>query len=151
MAQPRTRKRSASPTEFGARASFLHDFFVKLCRQSHRPAPKKGLGKRCDRQTDRQTDRIRPIWSSSGVVFWTAKSQIPVADASKICPENNTPNSLRNPVNGHLRLASVVALSSSGACALRRKKIPTKKLQKDDFEIEKKTKAPTFCVFLEKI
>ncbi len=49
-------------------------------------------------------------------MFWTAKSQIPLADASKTCPENDTPNSLGNPVNGHLRLASVVALSSSGAC-----------------------------------
>ena len=67
--------------------------------------------------TNKSTDRIGPIWSSSGTVFWTAKSQIPLADASKRCPENNTPNSLRNPVNGHLRLASVVAaLSSSGAC-----------------------------------
>ena len=34
----------------------------------------------------------------------------------KTCPKHNTPISLRNPVNGHLRLASVVALSSSGAC-----------------------------------
>ena len=66
-----------------------------------------------------QTDRIGPIWSSSGTVFWTAKSQIPVADTPKRCPENNTPNSLRNPVNGHLRLASVVALSSSGACGAK--------------------------------
>ena len=52
-------------------------------------------------------------------MFWTAKSQIPVADTPKRCPENNTPNSLRNPVNGHLRLASVVALSSSGACGAK--------------------------------
>ena len=65
-----------------------------------------------DRHTDRQIDRIGPILSSSGTVFEPAKSPIPVADASKRCPENNTPNSLRNPVNGHLRLASVVALSS---------------------------------------
>ena len=63
-----------------------------------------------------QTDRIGPILSSSGTVFGPAKSQLPLADVSKRCPENNTPNSLRNPVNGHLRLASVVALSSSGAC-----------------------------------
>ena len=67
------------------------------------------------RQTNRQTDKIGPIWSSSGVAFWATKSQIPLADAPKRCPENNTPNSLRNPVKGHLRLASVVALSSSGA------------------------------------
>ena len=71
---------------------------------------------RDSKQTDRHTDRIGPILSSSGGVFGPAKSQIPLADASKRCPENNTPNSLRNPVNGHLRLASVVALSSSGAC-----------------------------------
>ena len=78
----------------------------------HRLAPKKGLGKQCNRETD----RIGLILSSSGAVFGSAKSQIPLADASKRCPENNTPNSRRNPVNGHLRLASVVALSSSGAC-----------------------------------
>ena len=67
-------------------------------------------------QTDTQTDKIGPILSSSGPVFWTVKTQIPVANASKTCPENNTPISLRNPVKGHLRLASVVALSSNGAC-----------------------------------
>ena len=69
-----------------------------------------------NKERKKETDRIGPILSSSGVVFGPAKRQIPLADASKRCPENNTPNSLRNPVNGHLRLASVVALSSSGAC-----------------------------------
>ena len=94
--------------------------FLKTELYVHRPAPKKGLGKRCDKHTHKhQTDRIGPIRRSSGVVFWTAKSPIPLADASKRCPENNTPNSLRNPVNGHLRLASVVALSSSGACGAK--------------------------------
>ena len=78
--------------------------------------------------TNKHTDRIRPIQSSSGTVFWTAKSQIPLADASKTCPENNTPNSLRNPVNGHLRLASVVALSSSGACGAIKYMSPVLKL-----------------------
>ena len=52
----------------------------------------------------------------TGVVFWTAKTQIPFAKTSKTCPQNMTRNSLKNPVKGHLRLASVVALSSSGAC-----------------------------------
>ena len=78
-----------------------------------------------DRQTDKERDRIGPIQSSSGTVFGSAKSQIPLADASKRCSENNIPNSLRIPVNsleptpivnGHLRLPSVVALSSNGAC-----------------------------------
>ena len=95
---------------------FLSDSFLKTELYVHRPAPKRRSENAGDRQTNKHTDRSGLILSSSGVVFWTAKSQIPVADASKRCPENNTPNSLRNPVNGHLRLASVVALSSSGAC-----------------------------------
>ena len=33
--------------------------------------------------------------------------------------QNMTRNSLKNPVKGHLRLASVVALSSNGACGRR--------------------------------
>ena len=91
-------------------------FFSKQEVYVHRHAPKKAPKKRPRRQTHRQTDKIGPIWSSSGVVFWAVKSQIPFADAPKRGPENNTPNSLKNPVKGHLRLASVVALSSSGAC-----------------------------------
>ena len=39
-------------------------------------------------QTRTPTDRIGPIESISGTVFWTAKSQIPLADASKSCPQN---------------------------------------------------------------
>ena len=69
--------------------------------------------------SDRQTDRIGPISSSSGVVFWTAKTQIPFAKTSKTCPQNKTRNSLKNPVKGHLRLASVVSLSSNGACGAK--------------------------------
>ena len=34
-----------------------------------------------------QTDRIQPIPSSSEDVFWTVKTQIPVAKASKTCPQ----------------------------------------------------------------
>ena len=66
---------------------FLSDYFLKNELYVHRPAPKKGPGKRCDRQTDKQTDRIGPILSSSGTVFGPAKSQIPLADASKGVPK----------------------------------------------------------------
>ena len=51
-------------------------------------ALEKGAAKKVF-QDDKQTDRIWPILSSSGDVFWTAKSQIPVADASKTCPQND--------------------------------------------------------------
>ena len=96
---------------------FWGDLFSEITNEFCPESVQKRACKKLNKQTKiTQTDRIRPIRSSSGVVFWTAKSQIPVADASKMCPENNTPNSLRNPVNGHLRLASVVALSSNGAC-----------------------------------
>merc|ERR1711960_27549 len=92
---------------------------------SSQKSSKKGLQKKCDRHqtdrqtSDRQTDRIGPISSSSGVVFWTAKTQIPFAKTSKTCPQNRTRNSLKNPVKGHLRLASVVSLSSNGACGAK--------------------------------
>ena len=95
---------------------FLSDLFSENRNGFCPKSVQKVRCKKWNKQTDTQTDRIGPILSSSGTVFGSAKSQIPLADASKRCPENNTPNSLRNPVNGHLRLASVVALSSSGAC-----------------------------------
>ena len=64
----------------------------------------------------RQTDRIGPIRSSSGTMFWTAKTQIPLADGSETHPQNDLRFPVRIPFKEHLRLASVVALSSSGAC-----------------------------------
>ena len=43
-----------------------------------------------DTQTaNKQTDRIQPIPSNSEDVFWTVKTQIPVAKASKTCPQND--------------------------------------------------------------
>ena len=77
----------------------LVEFFIKII--------KKGAAKKLwqtdtqtDTQTDRQTDRIGPISSSSGVVFWTAKTQIPFAKTSKTCPENKTRNSLNQCATG---------------------------------------------------
>ena len=96
---------------------FLSDFFVKKQMNSSQKPSKKWLQKKCD--IKHQTDRIWPILSISGVVFWTAKTQIPFAKTSKTCPQNMTRNSLKNPVKGHLRLASVVALSSNGACGAK--------------------------------
>ena len=49
-------------------------------------------------------------------MFWTAKTQIPVANTSKRCPLKPSLNPAKIPVKEHLRLASVVELSSSGAC-----------------------------------
>ena len=76
----------------------------------------KAACKKLNRVTNRQTDRIQPISSSAVAMFWTVHTQIPFANASKTCPQNDP----RIPVNisfkEHLRLASVVALSSSGAC-----------------------------------
>ena len=49
-------------------------------------------------------------------MFWTVKTQIPVANASKTCPQNDPRIPVNIPFKEHLWLASVVALSSSGAC-----------------------------------
>ena len=62
------------------------------------------------------TDRIQPISSSAVAMFWTVHTQIPFANASKTCPQNDPRIPVNIPVKEHLRLASVVALSSSGAC-----------------------------------
>ena len=80
----------------------------------------KAACKKLNKQTDNtQTDRIRPILSCSGDVFWTVKTQIPVAKRSKTCPQNNTRIPVNIPFKEHLRLASVVALSSNGACGAK--------------------------------
>ena len=72
-----------------ARTRFSSALFMKLQLNSCSNWSKKRPEKGANTQTNTQTDRLRPIRSSSGVVFWTAKSQIPVADASKTCPQND--------------------------------------------------------------
>ena len=56
------------------------EFFIKII--------KKGGDKKSE-HARRQTDRIRPISSSAVAMFWTVKTQIPVANASKTCPQND--------------------------------------------------------------
>ena len=61
----------------------FHEITNEFCSESvQKPACKK-LNKQHART---QTDRIEPILSSSADVFWTVKTQIPVAKASKTCP-----------------------------------------------------------------
>ena len=91
---------------------------VSVQNRSKKCAAKSGT----NRHTHTQTDRIGPIQSSSGAVFWTAKSQIPLADASKTCPQNGLRIPVSIPFKEHLRLASVVALSSSGACGAKKQR-----------------------------
>ena len=67
---------------------FLSVFFLKSQMNSSQKSSKKGLTKKKNRQTDKQTEEIRPIWSSTRTVFWTAKCQILVAKPLKRCPEN---------------------------------------------------------------
>ena len=59
-------------------------------------------------------------------MFWTAKPQIPLADGSKPLPQNDLLIPVNIPFKEHLRLASVVALSSSGACGAIKIKSPKK-------------------------
>ena len=54
-------------------SEIVDEFLLKLVQ--------KAACKKLDRQTDTQTDRSGPILSSSGVVFWTVKTQIPFAKA----------------------------------------------------------------------
>ena len=63
----------------------FHEITNEFCSESvQKRACKKG-----HTHADRQTDRIGPIRSSSGTMFWTAKTQIPPADGSKSCPQND--------------------------------------------------------------
>ena len=64
---------------------FVDEFLLKLVQK----AAWKKLHTHADTQADKQTDRIQPIPSNSEDVFWTVKTQIPVAKASKTCPQND--------------------------------------------------------------
>ena len=112
----RTRKCSASPTEIGARAPFLSALFMKLqlnsCSNWSKKRPKKNREqtyKRTDRQNPADPEQLR------GRVLDSQN-----ADTSRKCLKNLSPKRPLNPANipvkEHLRLASVVALSSNGAC-----------------------------------
>ena len=70
---------------------FLSDlFFLKIGMNSVKNRSKKWPAKSSTKtHADKQTDRIGPIRSSSGTLFWTAKTQIPLADRSKTCPQND--------------------------------------------------------------
>ena len=94
----------------------FHEITIEFLLELIQKAVCKKLNNHTAKQTNTQTDRIRPILSCSGDVFWTVKTQIPVAKRSKTCPQNNTRIPVNIPFKEHLRLASVVALSSSGAC-----------------------------------
>ena len=89
-------------------SEIANEFFTKIIE--------KGADKKKNKHTLSHTHEIRLIWSSTRTVFWTAKCQILVAKPLKRCPENEQRISLKNQTKGHLRLASVVALSSNGAC-----------------------------------
>ena len=94
----------------------FHEITIEFLLELVQKAACKKLNKQTDRQTDTQTDRIQPISSSAMTMFWTVQTQIPVANASKTCPQNDPRIPVNIPFKEHLRLASVVALSSSGAC-----------------------------------
>ena len=104
---------------------FLSDLFSEnrneFCPKLVQKVRRKKLNKQ--QTTHSQTDRLWPIQSSSGAVFWTAKSQIPLADVSKTCSQNDLRIPVKIPFKEHLRLASVVALSSSGACGANNRKL----------------------------
>ena len=94
---------------------FLSDLFSEITNEFCPESVQKWACKKCA-QTHTQTDRIGPIRSSSGTMFWTGKTQIPLADGSKPRPQNDLRIPVKISFKEHLRLASVVALSSSGAC-----------------------------------
>ena len=76
------------PYRYRFKFPFLSDLFsLKLQMNSVQNRSKSGPAKR--QPSDVQTDRIGPIRSSSGTMFWTAKTQIPLADGSKTCPQND--------------------------------------------------------------
>ena len=94
----------------------FHEITIEFLLELVQKAACKKLNRQANRHADRHTDRIQPISSSAVAMFWTVQTQIPVANASKTCPQNDPRIPVNIPFKEHLRLASVVALSSSGAC-----------------------------------
>ena len=84
------------PYRFRFKFPFLRDTFSENRNGFCPKLVQKVLRKNLNRQTRTQTDRIGPIESISGTVIWTAKSQIPLADASKRCPQNRLRIQLRS-------------------------------------------------------
>ena len=103
---------------YRSRASFLSARFMKLrvnsAQNRSKNRPKKNVNKQTNRQTRKQTNLADPELLRGHV--WDSQN----AYTSRKCLKNLSPKRPRNPANipvkGHLRLASVVALSSSGAC-----------------------------------
>ena len=69
----------------------FHEITIEFLLELVLKAVCKKWNNQAGKHTDRQmyTDRIQPILSSSGDGFWTVKTQIPVANASKTCPQND--------------------------------------------------------------
>ena len=70
---------------------FLKRSFHEITNEFCSKTTQKRACKKLNRQqrTDTQTDRIELIRSRSGTMFWTAKTQVPLAGGSKTCPQND--------------------------------------------------------------
>ena len=68
---------------------FLKRPFHEITNEFRSKSVQKVLCKKWHGHTHKSTDRIGPIRSSSGTMFWTAKTLIPLADGSKTCPQND--------------------------------------------------------------
>ena len=101
---------------------FLGALFMKLQLNSDqnrsKKRPKKSANRHADRQTDRQTNKQTDLADPELLRGHVFDSQN--AYTSRRCLKNLSSKRPLNPANipvkEHLRLASVVALSSNGAC-----------------------------------
>ena len=99
--QDGTRKRTISASHT-MQDPIFERLFLKSEPYVHRPARKVDQEKK---RTDRQESKVfRPISSSAGIRFWTAKCQIPVANPLKSGSQNDPRMSPKRSNKEHLRL-----------------------------------------------
>ena len=68
------------PYRYRFKFPFLSDLFSENTNEFCSKSVQKLVRKKLNRLTHKQTDRFGPIWSSSPTMFWTVKTQIPLAD-----------------------------------------------------------------------
>ena len=94
---------------------FFERWFHEITNEFYSESVQKLAGKKWHRQTRRHADRSGRSGAALGPCSGQPKRRYQSQNLKKLSPKPSL-NPAKIPVKEHLRLASVVALSSSGAC-----------------------------------